>query len=439
MRAMGAEPMLWLLLAGTVQIWAMAALVGGPAVADQQASGWQKSAFALLDHNRDGSISLSEAAEGYLTAGQPGQLWRAASAASKDQIRDKWVLSCRRSAWSSTHGEKDPAGLVDCASFGSRLRLLAGEHEAAVLGLEEVLAWWARPAHTTDATLSIAGLGILTPTSAASVTPPPPPAWILVSSDWHLEPWFAGDAFNVSQPWMHGGVVRFMNASLTNMMTCADGATGLRPLPCNLAGNKDPPIGHAVSHFEAFQRLHPPPATLPETVAAPSNSFFFIGDTQAHLMNFTNHDGDPGSAERKKYNPLPGGLEWNTFSPSYRMAPAVGALMTKILSLVNSHFASEHVYWGAGNHDGPEDKVFCSNDSSVQEVSLAWARPLVAAGIVDNKLNRTYAGDATTTTAAAATEEKPDTGLDQVSSGRSNACPPRSNSVSCAQQPSLLW
>ena len=48
------------------------------------------------------------------------------------------------------------------------------------------------------------------------------------------------------------------------------------------------------------------------------------------------------------------------------------------------------------NHDGPEDKLFCSNDSSVQAVSLAWAQPLVTAGIVNNRLNRSYAGDATT-------------------------------------------
>jgi hypothetical protein len=153
-----------------------------------------------------------------------------------------------------------------------------------------------------------------------------------------------------------------------------------------------------VSHFEAFQRLHP----------AAGNSFFFIGDAQAHLMNFTNQNGAPGSAERKKYNPLPGGLEWGGFAPSYRMAPAVGALMTKILSLAVSHFDSKHVYWAAGNHDGPEDKVFCSSDSSVQEVSLAWARPLVAAGVVDNMLNRTYAGDAATASAEAGA------GLDQV-------------------------
>jgi hypothetical protein len=94
-----------------------------------------------------------------------------------------------------------------------------------------------------------------------------------------------------------------------------------------------------------FQDLHPPPSAEQQQ---PEHSFFFVGDTQAHLMNFTNLNGPPGSVERKKQNPLPGGLEWGMFAPSYRMGPAVGALMTRILTLVGSHFASEHVYWAAG-------------------------------------------------------------------------------------------
>ena len=157
------------------------------------------------------------------------------------------------------------------------------------------------------------------------------------------------------------------------------------PLPCLLQGKSDPPIDHVVTHFEKWDELAP----KPQPGAAP-HSFFFVGDTQAHLMNFTNQDGAPNSTECHKYNPIDG-MEWAGFAPSYQMAPAVTALMTHILSeLVLPRFDSRHVYWAAGNHDGPEDTCFCSDDPSVQAVSLAWARPLVAAGVVDNRLNRHF-------------------------------------------------
>eukprot|EP01047_Picozoa_sp_COSAG01_P112655 COSAG01_NODE_41390_length_452_cov_0.719547_1_plen_58_part_10 len=52
-----------------------------------------------------------------------------------------------------------------------------------------------------------------------------------------------------------------------------------------------------------FQALHPPPSAEQQQ-QQPEHSFFFVGDTQAHLMNFTNQNGPPGSAERKKQNPL---------------------------------------------------------------------------------------------------------------------------------------
>eukprot|EP01052_Picozoa_sp_SAG31_P043218 SAG31_NODE_7129_length_1781_cov_1.981570_2_plen_358_part_00 len=344
-------------------------------LAAECALGWELRTFRLLDHNGDGAVSLVEAAEGYRTAGQQAELWRADGAtkfsSTEADLRDRWRLSCRRSIWSRAHGEEDPAGLVDCAAFGSRLRLRTGGaaeegggHQP--LTYSEVLEWWSRPvADAAAATAQNTWVG-QTPTAKAITIPghtasvprkPSLDAWILISSDWHVEPWFAGDAFNLTQPWMHGEVVRFKNASLSNMMTCADGATGLQTLPCNLAGNKDPPIGHAATHFEAFMKLHPTVTANTALTPTPTSSFFFVGDTQAHLMNMTHEDGAP---------------EWGAFAPTYRMGPAVANLMTKILSLVHSHFAFDDVYWAAGNHDGPENFLFCTNDSSVQEISLAW-------------------------------------------------------------------
>ena len=158
-------------------------------------------------------------------------------------------------------------------------------------------------------------------------------------------------------------------------------ATGRRAQPCKLQGKSDPPIDHARTHIAAFKRLFSPPSAPPPAVAAaagvrPPHSFFFVGDTQAHLMNVTSPSKPP----------VP---EWN-FSHPYSFAPAVSRLMAAVLSVVLEAFDSKHVFWCAGNHDGPEDATFCSEEPHVQEASLAWGQSLVSARVVNNQLNRTY-------------------------------------------------
>jgi hypothetical protein len=234
------------------------------AAAAEAATSWQAHAFALLDHDGDGDVSLSEAAEGYVTFGQQPGLWTTAGAGyDVSDLHDRWAFSCSRSAFSRK--EHDQAGLVDCAAYGSRLKLLlrpgdSNSYEKTLLDFEEVLEWWHNPPDARPVTMTTPrpspppfAVGAAGGDLGDGTAPDSSPAWILISSDWHVEPWFAGDAFNTTQKWMRDGVARFANASLTNMMTCRDGSSGLHTMPCNLAGNKDPPIDHVATHFQAFQ------------------------------------------------------------------------------------------------------------------------------------------------------------------------------------------
>jgi hypothetical protein len=317
-----------------------------------------------FDRDGDGRVTLGEAAEGSggeILAG----LWRREDTGAG--LRDRADFSCRRSAWRS---QQDPSGLVDCVSFRSRVALLAAPgSEQQELAVQQALGWWFHPAGMPVAGTKEVAAPPTTAEAALPDTAAPsyaagghgadgPVASILISSDWHLEPWYAADADAHKQPWFTDGVARFANASLDNMMRCADGATGLHPLPCRLSGKNDPPIEHAATHFDAFRRLH-----VSSAAGAPPRSFFFPGDTQAHLFNYS--IGKTGKQE------------WN-FTQPYSEASAISRLMTSVLELVlqKDNFAAEHVYWAPGNHDGPEDATFCSSDPAVVECSLAWCEKL---------------------------------------------------------------
>ena len=45
--------------------------------------------------------------------------------------------------------------------------------------------------------------------------------------------------------------------------------------------------------------------------------------------------------------------EWPGFAVAYHMGPVVQKLVSSVLQLVTSHFEARHVYYAAGNHDGP--------------------------------------------------------------------------------------
>ena len=335
--------------------------------------------YRLLDADANGVVSFEEAAEGYTTVGSTPREWRHSSVSSRDRWLSLAQFSCGK-RW-STREEIDPAGFVDCIAFRSRAMLLADASppSSSSLPFQRAFSWWLTDvklgANTTnyinsapwELSLDLHGLAPRLSTSGVNS------ALILISSDWHIEPWYAGDALSSPQSWYTDGVVRFLDAGLTNMMSCADGATGTHSLPCNLTGKSDPPIEHIITHFDAFARLR-------RNASAAPDSFFFAGDTQAHKMNWT----------------IRGKPEYGNFSHDYRFVPAISTLMKAVFAGVIPRFGAEHVYWATGNHDGPEDRTFASaTDEGVVSASLAWGNALVESGIVTNQLSRRYNGTGT--------------------------------------------
>ena len=142
-----------------------------------------------------------------------------------------------------------------------------------------------------------------------------PTTTILVSSDWHVEPW-----------WLAGGscgvVCRFPKPTIANMFQCHDahGTVG----PCILAtqgyypGGKDPPIEFEQSHIAS-------------RAAARAQVHFFVGDTQAH--SFT------GS--------------------SFSQPAAITKLLGRVLTEEVARFKSgDNIVWTMGNNDGPHNSIF---------------------------------------------------------------------------------
>ena len=363
--------------------------------------------FKLLDRNDDRVLSAVEAVTG-LGVGLEDQS-HSQLCAQASTLVSSWPAPCGYAFSLLTDYEIDVVDFADCVkSWGAE----------ALLASDACGSGGAAPTLSFETSLSIFAGGLASTIVEAPPTQPPRPhvdaaspsatpvrpnATILLSSDWHIEPWYAGDAWNATQPWFHGGVLRFKNPNNNNMRidTCADGATGTTILPCRLAHSGDPPISHAATHFEAFanrSRQLRSVAVASATAATPP-SLFYMGDTQAHLMNF--------SIGGK-------GHEWN-FTQPYQLSFAIDYLMKRLLTLVLSHFSPDDVYWVGGNHDGPEDSLFCHE--SVLHESQLWAQVLVDEGVVTNHLGRRYAKSAARLTGAGserAVRAKEEDSLDQV-------------------------
>jgi hypothetical protein len=351
--------------------------------------GWRlKRIFNILDRDADGVVSAAEALTG-LGIGLEGQsVLQLCSQASLHLGRD---TSCGipYTTKGSYVDEIDAVDFSECMkSWGAGALVASGA--CSMLPQYHQMLNATPPLLTFDASFAIfvSGTNITSISKNRGNNRPTPPqmprqmatgganATILLSSDWHIEPWFSGDAYKKRQSWWHGGVSRFAHPSNLNIMRCADGATGLTELPCAYVARTDPPLSHAVSHFDAFEKV------LQNRTPASPPSLFFIGDTQAHTMNYTEFGN-----KARQCPPC----EWN-FTAPYDMAFAIKTLLSRVMAVVKKTFAPDDVYWVAGNHDGPEDSTF-AHLGTMRE-SLAWANVLVEEGIVTNKLGRRYAPNA---------------------------------------------
>jgi len=162
---------------------------------------------------------------------------------------------------------------------------------------------------------------------------------ILISSDWHVEPWYLSTS-DTKDCGKNAKICRFAGANADNMFTCRDSKG--KPSACNLDGHRDPPVQLMASHIAS-------------NAAAQATVLFNVGDNQAH-----SYIGDP---------------------------VAVSKMQDKILPAVLSRFGrAENVLWTMGNNDGPHDAIFHKQDDK----TVAWANAVLAHSIVTDDLGIQY-------------------------------------------------
>ena len=140
------------------------------------------------------------------------------------------------------------------------------------------------------------------------------PAFILISSDWHVEPWYQVGTCP------GGAICRFPNADTTNMFSCRK-VNETTATDCVLNGASDPPYTLEESHFASVGQ-------------AKATVHFFVGDLQAHTW-----------AEKGEGPPV-------SQSPA-----AIAALNNRVLAADVARFGANNVVWAAGNNDGPHEYV----------------------------------------------------------------------------------
>ncbi len=212
-------------------------------------------------------------------------------------------------------------------------------------------------------------------------------ARILLSSDWHLEPWYDTTGAGTVDGDVRTSRFNFADATLGTFGTCRAGISPSAVVEpgCTTTSLHDPPLAFGRSHFEAFAAAFPDSVrTYHQNASRVETSdvgradadvargvIFMLGDGQAHGFH-------------QPYFSLPN-------------AQAVSNHARTLLKMTKEYFAADRVFWTPGNNDGPHSAIFMHrNRDSLEEEqqahaeSVAWADALIAEGIVTDALPRRY-------------------------------------------------
>jgi len=240
-------------------------------------------------------------------------------------------------------------GLLDASQCASLLE--AGHCRITCAGLLEV----AGPDAANPGSLAAEGAVPRRRTAPQAAQSAPSPGQravpLLITSDWHVEPWF--DTSN--NLGLHGDgdkrVSRYESSSAANMWQCRRGE--VESDACVPTGVNDPPVSLVASHLDSFAN----------EIRGGPGLVFFIGDIQAHEQS--------GATLQMDF------------------ASAVSALTTDATRRLLHLLPSDRIFVVPGNNDGPHNAIFCRGGDA--KASAAWADVLVAAGVVDDSLGRVYA------------------------------------------------
>jgi hypothetical protein len=304
-------------------------------------------AFQLRDRDGDGDVTLGELAAGIQSSLEIEWAARPAAAPPPPPAHPFGRAQCEDPTL-------DALSFVECAVHRARVELdgnnasvrlqpvaFAAQLDSYLAGCETPTAAWL----SGDCMGSCAACCAKPEASATALETVPeiaasegPFTTVLISSDWHTEPWYVSSAAAGC-----GAVCRFGDANLSNMFTCQDGHNAT--VPCTLDGKQDPPIEFEESH-------------LASAAVAAATVHFFVGDTQAH-----------------------------SFTGQWSQPEAISTLLNRVLTAELRQFGSaSNIVWTPGNNDGPHSAIFQQQDAS----TIAWANALLSHGIVTDDLGFVY-------------------------------------------------
>ena len=385
-------------------------------------------ALLWLDHNGDRRVTLAEASAGLRALSNP-------VARARRSAREPAVVSPLPIDDDLCVPSTDPVAFVDCVSSRARRAAALGESPRTVLQLQTELenlygglddhapAGAAErtcdelvDSHSADCReLLHVGLCRLTcghhaqqyfrnkgsstvsasrrraQTGAPEFSNVDGYARILLSSDWHLEPWYDTTGAGTVDGDVRTSRFNFVDATLGTFGTCRAGTSlsaAVEP-DCPTTSLHDPPLAFGRSHFEAFV------AAFPDSVRTYQQNASRVETQNAGRANA---DADADAARGVIFM-LGDGQAHGFHQPYFSLsnAQAVSTHARTLLKMTKEYFAADRVFWTPGNNDGPHSAIFVhrSRDSLEEEQqshaeSVAWADALIAEGIVTDALPRQY-------------------------------------------------
>lgn len=248
---------------------------------------------------------------------------------------------------------------------------------------------------------------------------------LFVSSDWHIEPWYdtsnnmgveAGGDARVSR--YAASTPKFRYACFNQTL----GAAQLETIPCTVTNVNDPPLPLVVSHLDwalppvGAQGRGAAGAAHSGAVLAEGGSdhrggesskatdaegalLLLLGDLQAHdesqlymKQNWIENVDDTASTALSQvlFGTTPNGTTTTNRRGVGNPSPASGTTDGILPGQGRRLEGPDHLAICAGNNDGPHGLIFVRSGAQNAAASLAWARPVLATGVVTDALGRVY-------------------------------------------------
>ena len=248
---------------------------------------------------------------------------------------------------------------------------------------------------------------------------------LFVSSDWHIEPWYDTSNNMGAEAGGDARVSRYATSTPKFRYACFNqtiGAAQLDPMPCTVTNVNDPPLPLVVSHLDWV--LPPAVGALGRGATGGAHSgavlaeggsdhrgwksvrktdaedtlLLILGDLQAHdesqlymKQDWIENVYETASTALSQvlFGTTTNG---NTTTGRGVRNPSPASVTTDVILPGQGRRLGgpDHLAICAGNNDGPHGLIFVRSGAQNAAASVAWARPVLATGIVTDELGRVY-------------------------------------------------